>query len=316
MDLAYGPVPSRRLGQSLGVNTIPPKTCTYACVYCQLGPTTTTGTDRLEFFSLEEIETAVCDRVEQVRATGEEIDYLSIVPDGEPTLDANLGDMIDRLGEFDIDVAVISNASLLSKPGVRADLAKADWVSLKADAGTAETWRQVDRPNGTLSFDAITRGMELFAEEFTGTLTTETMLVDGLNDDETTLRETAELVATVDPNTAYLAVPTRPPDEEWVEPASEGALASAYSIFDDRLDTVEYLIGAEGASFAATGDGRADILGVTAVHPMQEGGLRELLDRDDADWTVVDALLDAGTLLEREYGGETFYLRPVETIAE
>ncbi|WP_181685200.1 radical SAM protein [Halorhabdus salina] len=316
MDLAYGPVPSRRLGQSLGINTIPPNTCTYACVYCQLGPTTTSGTDRCEFHSPEELAGAVRERVEAVRAAGETIDYLSIVPDGEPTLDANLGQTIERLQALDIDVAVITNASLVAQADVRADLATADWVSLKADAGTAAVWREIDRPNGTLSFDAITQGMRQFAAEFSGTLTTETMLVDGINDDERTLRDTVDLVASIDPDTAYIAVPTRPPDENWVEPAGERALATAYAIFDERLDTVEYLIGAEGPEFAATGDVRADVLGVTAVHPMRERDLRDLLDRDDADWAVVESLLDSGDLLEREYGGEQFYLRPVQTVAE
>lgn len=316
MDLAYGPVPSRRLGRSLGVNTIPPKTCTYACVYCQLGPTTTSGTDRLEFFLPDEIAEAVRERLDDVRAAGETIDYLSIVPDGEPTLDANLGRTIERLQSFDVDVAVISNGSLLADPGVRSDLAKADWVSLKVDAGSANVWREVDRPNGALSFEAIARGAETFAADFDGTLTTETMLVDGLNDDEATLRETVDLVASIDPDTAYIAVPTRPPAEDWVEPAGEDALTTAYAIFDDRLADVEYLIGAEGSDFAATGDVRADLLGVTAVHPMRADGVEELLDRDDAGWEVVEELRASGELLEREYGGEAFYLRPIQTVEE
>lgn len=313
MELAYGPVPSRRLGQSLGINTIPPKTCTYACVYCQLGPTTTTGSDRLEFFSAEEIITAVKQRVAAVRETDETIDYLSIVPDGEPTLDASLGETIDGLAELDSDVAVFTNGSLLAQPGVRADLSKADWVSLKVDAGRADTWREIDRPNSSLSFEAITRGMQLFAEAFDGTLTTETMLVAGCNDDEAQLRDTAELVGAIDPETAYLAVPTRPPAEAWVEPADEQALALAYSIFEGHTDTVEYLIGAEESTFAATGDAKADLLGVTAVHPIREGALRDLLDRNDAEWSVVEHLLETGELLERRYDGETFYLRPIRT---
>ncbi|QSG06680.1 radical SAM protein [Halapricum desulfuricans] len=316
MELAYGPVPSRRLGQSLGVNTIPPKTCSYACVYCQLGRTTDTVVERDEFFSPEEIFEAVSDRVEAVRAAGESIDYLSIVPDGEPTLDVNLGATIDRLQDLEIDVAVISNGSLLADADVRAALAKADWVSLKADAGTAEAWRAVDRPNKALSFASVVEGMRAFADAFEGTLTTETMLVDGRNDDESSLQATVDLVASLGPDTAYIAVPTRPPAEEWVEPAGEQALAAAYSIFEDRLEHVEYLIGAEGATFAATGDVRADILGVTAVHPMRETGLRELLDRDEADWAVVEELLEEGSLLKREFGDETFYLRPIETMDE
>jgi wyosine [tRNA(Phe)-imidazoG37] synthetase (radical SAM superfamily) len=316
MDLAYGPVPSRRLGQSLGINNIPPKTCTYACIYCQLGPTTATGTERQEFYDPEEIERAVEERVAAVREAGEPIDYLTFVPDGEPTLDANLGETIDRIRRFGIDVAVITNGSLIDRPDVRTDLSKADYVSVKVDAGRAETWREIDRPHGALSFTAITRGLRTVAESFEGTLTTETMLVDGVNEGADDLRATADLVAEIDPDVAYVAVPTRPPAEDWVEPASETAIGNAYRLFDDRLDEVEYLIGAEGDDFAWTGDVEADVLGVTAVHPMRESGLRALLERADADWSVVERLLDAGDLIEREYGNETFYMRPITTVED
>jgi wyosine [tRNA(Phe)-imidazoG37] synthetase (radical SAM superfamily) len=158
--------------------------------------------------------------------------------------------------------------------------------------------------------------MQTFAENFEGTLTTETMLVDGVNDGEDDLGATADLVAAIDPDVAYVAVPTRPPAEDWVEPASETAIGNAYRLFDDRLDEVEYLIGAEGDDFAWTGDVEADVLGVTAVHPMRESGLRALLERADADWSVVERLLDAGDLIEREYGNETFYMRPITTVED
>ncbi|MFT4889297.1 MAG: wyosine [tRNA(Phe)-imidazoG37] synthetase (radical SAM superfamily) [Halobacteriales archaeon] len=316
MELAYGPVPSRRLGRSLGVNNIPPKTCTYACVYCQLGPTTATGTERLAFYDPDEIASAVEDRVAAAREAGESIDYLSFVPDGEPTMDANLGETIGTLRPLGIDVAVLTNASLIARPDVRADLAKADYVSLKVDAGRGETWKTIDRPHGSLSFAAITRGLRTFAESFEGTLTTETMLVDGVNDGEDDLRATARLVGDIAPDVAYVAVPTRPPAEDWVEPARETAVGMAYGSFEEQVDDVEYLIGAEPDDFASTGDVEADILGVTAVHPMRESGLRDLLDRADADWSVIETLLESGELVEREFGDERFYMRPITAVED
>jgi len=316
MDLAYGPVPSRRLGRSLGINNIPPKTCTYACIYCQLGPTTATGTERRAFYDPDEIGQAVAERVAAVRGADESIDYLSFVPDGEPTLDANLGETIDRVRQFGIDVAVITNGSLVDRPDVRADLAKADYVSVTIDAGEPNTWKTIDRPHGRLEFDAIVRDLRRFAASFEGTLTTETMLVDGVNDGEDDLRATADLVGEVDPDVAYVAVPTRPPAEDWVEPAGETAVGMAYRSFEDQVDDVEYLIGAEPDDFASTGDVEADVLGVTAVHPMRESGLRDLLDRADADWSVIERLLESGELVEREFGDERFYMRPITTIED
>ncbi|MFW6384248.1 MAG: radical SAM protein [Halodesulfurarchaeum sp.] len=309
MDIAYGPVPSRRLGRSLGINNVPPTTCTYACVYCQLGSTTNPAAERTTFRDPAAIEAAVADRLAALDP-GESIDHLTIVPDGEPTLDAALGETIDRLGRFEADVAVITNGSLLHRQDVRDDLAAADWLSVKVDAGDPETWTAVDRPHGAVDFETERRGILSFAATFDGTLTTETMLVEGVNDGEA-VPATADLVAEIDPETAYVAIPTRPPDEDWVHPPDERAVTEAYRRFTAVLDDVEYLIGAEGDTFASTGDPRTDILGVTAVHPMREDQIRALLDREDADWTVVEELLSAGDLVELDYDETTFYVRPI-----
>ena len=309
MELAYGPVPSRRLGQSLGINNVPPTTCTYACVYCQLGSTTNPASERATFQGPDAIESAVADRLAAL-GPEETIDHLTIVPDGEPTLDVNLGETIDRLGQFDADVAVITNGSLLHREDVRADLAGVDWISIKVDAGDPETWTAVDRPHGAVDFETERDGILSFAAEFDGTLTTETMLVDGVNDGQA-VGPTADLVAEIDPDTAYVAIPTRPPDEEWVEPPDERAVTAAYRRLADVVEDVEYLIGAEGDTFASTGDPREDILGVTAVHPMREDQIETLLDREDADWAVVEELLAAGDLVELDYDETTFYVRPI-----
>ena len=135
-QLAFGPVPSRRLGRSLGVNNIPPKTCSYSCVYCQLGPTDGRNTGRIALYPVEDIVNAVRTSVRNVRAAGGKIDYITFVPDGEPTLDINLGIEIGNLRDLGIKIAVITNASLLWRKDVRDDLSRADWVSVKVD--TAE----------------------------------------------------------------------------------------------------------------------------------------------------------------------------------
>ncbi|MGM0627971.1 MAG: radical SAM protein, partial [Candidatus Fermentibacterota bacterium] len=177
--IAFGPVPSRRLGRSLGVNNIPPKTCTYACVYCQLGTTGRIRMDRQELYAPEELASAVRDKVAASREKGESIDYLTFVPDGEPTLDVNLGRHMELLRPLGIPIAVISNASLVWREDVRSDLSGADWVSLKADAASEDVWRRVNRPHGRLDLQAIQEGMLAFAEGFDGKLVTETMLVRG-----------------------------------------------------------------------------------------------------------------------------------------
>ena len=132
--IAFGPVPSRRLGRSLGINNIPPKVCSYSCAYCQVGKTIQMEAQRRPYYSPQEIYEEVKEKVESSRSQGLAIDYLTFVPDGEPTLDANLGKEIDMLKPLGIKMAVISNASLIWDESVREDLKKADWVSVKVDA--------------------------------------------------------------------------------------------------------------------------------------------------------------------------------------
>lgn len=307
--IAFGPVPSRRLGHSLGINNIPPKICTYACVYCQLGSTGHMQIDRRPFYRPERLLDSVQHKVTTAREKGETIDYLTFVPDGEPTLDVDLDREIALLHPLDIKIAVISNASLIWREDVREALAQADWVSLKTDAVSEATWRRVNRPHGKLDLAAIHAGMLDFARHYDGVLTTETMLVDGVNDSQETVRNVAEFLARLQPDRAYLAIPTRPPAEPWAQPPGEDVINRAYQVLSERVEHVEYLIGYEGNAFAFTGDVEEDLLSITSVHPMREDAVDTLLARADADWRVVRRLVAQGKLVEAAHKGHRFYLR-------
>ena len=148
--IAFGPVPSRRLGRSLGINNIPPKVCTYSCVYCQVGKTSRMQVDRMPFYDPEKIYMAVRTQVAKARQKGESVDYLTFVPDGEPTLDVNLGNEIELLKSLGLKIAVITNGALAWRKDVKADLAKADWVSYKIDSTSEKIWRRINRPQRTL----------------------------------------------------------------------------------------------------------------------------------------------------------------------
>lgn len=305
--LAFGPVPSRRLGRSLGINNIPPKFCTYSCVYCQLGRTLQMWAERRIFHDPALIVQAVQRKIRQTE--GEVIDFLTFVPDGEPTLDIQLGQAIEMLRPMGISIAVITNASLIDRADVRADLSKADWVSLKIDAVTDAVWRRIDRPHGALSLPAILDGAIAFASSFSGRLVTETMLVAGVNDDPAQLTAVAAFVARLKPHTAYLAIPTRPPAEAWVWPPEEDGINRAYQIFCAQIENTEHLIGYEGNAFAFTGDVVEDLLNITAVHPMRQDAVSEFLGRAGADWSVVRMLVAQGRLVENDYAGQKFYVR-------
>jgi wyosine [tRNA(Phe)-imidazoG37] synthetase (radical SAM superfamily) len=307
--IAFGPVPSRRLGRSLGINNIPPKVCTYSCVYCQLGRTIKMQVERSAFYEPEEILRDVQTKVERAKEAGEPINYLAFVPDGEPTLDANLGREIGMLRSLGIKIAVITNSSLIWREDVREDLMEADWVSLKMDSVRAEGWRRINRPQGTLQLTAILDGALKFAQAFRGELATETMLVEDVNEGDDHISEVADFLARLRPASAYLAIPTRPPAEEWVQLPSEEIINRAYHILSERVNQVEYLIGYEGSAFAFTGNVEEDLLSITSVHPMREDAVSEFLARAKVDWPIVHKLVDRGQLIKTEYEGKWFYVR-------
>ncbi|MFA4838523.1 MAG: radical SAM protein [Candidatus Neomarinimicrobiota bacterium] len=305
----YGPVPSRRLGKSLGINNIPAKICTYSCVYCQVGRTTQIQSDRRFFYEPEDIFRDVQSRLVKVKETAERVDYLTFVPDGEPTLDINLGKAITLLKALSVPVGVITNSSLIWRDDVREELGKADWVSLKIDAVQETIWKQINRPHKAIQMSRILDGMLTFARGFTGKLMTETMLVKGINDNEDCLKEVADFVNRIQPSQAYLSVPIRPPAEKQVQSPDEETLNRMYQAFINKFDRVEYLIGYEGNAFAFTGDIEKDLLSITAVHPMREDAVDAFLSRAEASREVVDRLVAQNGLAETKYRGHTFYLR-------
>ena len=178
---------------------------------------------------------------------GEKIDYLTFVPDGEPTLDLNLGVEMELLKGMGIPIAVLTNSSLLWRVDVREDLLKADLVSVKVDAVERDLWRKINRPHRSLKIDEISEGIIEFSKEFKGELITETMLIDGF-DYADELKKMAEFLSKLRPRKAYIAVPTRPPAERWVKPADERVVNRAFQVFSKKLGdgAVEYLIGYEG----------------------------------------------------------------------
>jgi len=307
--ITFGPVPSRRLGRSLGINNIPPKSCSYSCLYCQVGPTQQKEIACRSFYTPEAIRQAVIQQVESVSSAGEQIDYLTFVPDGEPTLDSNLGETIELLRPLGYKIAVISNASLVWKTEVQNALHKADWVSLKVDASDDPTWRHINRPHKDLQLDRILDGIKSFANGYRGTLATETMLVQGVNDSVASVTSVADYLEQLVPAAAYLAVPTRPTSEIDIVPPTERVINQAYQILSDKLPRVELLIGYEGNAFASTGNVEEDLLSITAVHPMREEAVKAYLLKAGEDWELVLRLIEEGKLQKTEHQGSHFYLR-------
>jgi len=280
MEYVFGPVPSRRLGQSLGVDTIPLKTCNWNCVYCQLGRTRPLTNQRKEYFPREdilaEVKTALTTHREK------DIDWITFVGSGEPTLHSGIGWLIREVKKVaSSPLAVITNGALLYLPGVRKDLLAADAVMPSLDAGTAALYRKINRPHGETTFQRLVEGLKAFSAEYSGKLWIEVMLVKGLNDNEAALHRIAEKLERIKPDEIHLVQPTRPPVESWVEPPDQDGLLRAQAILGNAARTLHP---ARGTFDLGSFDSLTEaVIAVITRHPLRESELIETLEHWNPD---------------------------------
>lgn len=307
--IAFGPVPSRRLGLSLGINNIvSQKFCSYSCVYCQIGETHNKTALRRKHFDSDQLFNDVGDHLRKLDKDHRP-DFLTFVANGEPTLDINLGLEIAHLKQYGIPVAVITNSSLINHIDVREALMKADWVSLKIDTVDENIWRKINRPLPEASLNSILEAIKIFAVEYKGRLNTETMLVDGYNDSVEQVKQTASVISGLNPETAFLSIPIRPPALIDVKAPSEEKLALIWEVFFEAGINTELLTGFEGTDTGFTGNPYDDILNISAVHPIREDTMRNLLKKEKAGMEVVNSLISQGLIKAVKHNGKIFYLR-------
>lgn len=224
MKYVYGPVPSRRLGISLGISPIPKKTCNYSCIYCQLGRTNHMENERQMFFEVNDI----MDEFDSVLKSNIAFDVVTIVGEGEPTLYAGLGALIDEIKKrTEKPVAVITNGALLYDQALREELSKADIVSPTLDAFDEASFKKINRPHGTLSFKSLKEGLALFSHEYKGQLWIEIMLIEGMNDDIESLKKYGDMLKDIKYDKLYINTPVRPPAEADVKMISSKTMALA-----------------------------------------------------------------------------------------
>jgi len=302
MKYVFGPVPSRRLGQSLGIDTIPLKTCNWNCVYCQLGRSVQLTNERREYFPSDEILGEVQETLTSHKPG--EIDWVTFVGSGEPTLHASIGWLIRQVKKItSLPVAVITNGALLYLPEVRQDLMAADAVLPSLDAGTAKLYRQINRPYSEITFDRLLSGLTAFQKEYRGQLWIEVMLVRDLNDTEEALREIAEALQRIRPDEVHINLPTRPPVETWVQPPDNDGLMRASAILGDIARVVHP---AEGTFDLSGYDNPLDaIIGIITRHPMKQ----EQIERSLTQWppeqvqqSLVDLITSGRAQVVNRYG--------------
>ncbi len=220
----FGPVPSRRLGFSLGVDIIPSKYCCFDCIYCQIGKTTNKEITRKSFFDPYKIIDEV---IEKVKKTSH-IDYISFSGSGEPTLNVDIGIMIEEIKKITkIPISVITNGALLYQDDVRKDLMLADIVLPSLDAVSEDIFRYVNRPHSALEPDTIIRGLKRFRNEYRGKLWLEIMLIKDVNDDKEELKRFKETISDLHVDRIQINTVTRPPTEESAGRLTKGELEKA-----------------------------------------------------------------------------------------
>ncbi len=231
----YGPVVSRRLGRSLGVDVIPFKVCTFDCIYCQPGRTTRKTVRRHSYFSPDNI----LNEIKRALKSGITTDYICFSGSGEPTLNADLGQLIRGVKELaEVPVAVITNGSLLWNSKVRQELMAADLIMPSLDAGSTATFHRVNRPHSSLQLENIVAGLIDFRAQYKGEIRLEVMLLEGINTSPDDLGQIQELAVLIGPDRIDLNTAIRPPAESFAKPLAEKRLEEIRGLFGGRAQVI------------------------------------------------------------------------------
>ena len=301
MSYVFGPVPSRRLGRSLGVDVVPLKTCTYDCIYCQLGRTTRKTTQRREWVPLEDVIAEVGEKLSA------EPDYVTLSGSGEPTLYSRIGELVARIKRMtDIPVAVLTNGSLLWDPGVRKDLLSADLVVPSLDAADAGMFRAVNRPHEDISFDQMLRGLKEFRREFPGQYWLEIFLLAGYTDSEAEVAKLAGCARMIGADRVQLNTVTRPPAEAFAVGVSLERVTELAQAFEPPAEViVDFQKVHQRAEFAAS---REEVLAMLRRRPCSIGDIANGLGLHPNEVVkYVSDLKAAGMVSESRVGDTVFY---------
>jgi len=301
----YGPVPSRRLGFSLGVDIIPFKTCTLDCTYCQLGSTQKTVCRRGSWFPPGEI----LDQVKEAVESGQKIDVITFSGSGEPTLNRDIGRIIRAIKKMTrIPVVVLTNGTLLTRKEVRRDLAAADIVVPSLDAVPGNLFRRVNRPNRALDPEKIIDGLARFRDEFHGEIWLEIMLIRGVNDSPAHIKALRAAADRIRPERLQLNTVVRPPADVKAKPLSPGAMRKIRDALGPRAEIIASFEKRKQAP--AAGGFEAALLTAVGRRPMTAEDISLSLGRHrDEVLKALSSLRGRRKVREAVHGGQTYFAR-------
>ncbi|HXX33712.1 MAG TPA: radical SAM protein [Thermodesulfobacteriota bacterium] len=300
----YGPVPSRRLGRSLGIDLVPHKICTYDCIYCQIGNTTEITPVRKEYAPVKEILEEVSSFLKEETSS---VDYLSLSGSGEPTLHSQIRSVIEGIKAItSIPIAIITNGSLLYDKQVRKDLLRADIVLPSLDAVSAEVFMKINRPHSGISVEKVVEGLVEFRRVFKGQIWLEILFCKGVNDSKEELVRMRKVIDRIQPDLIHLNTVVRPPSEKWAVPLNQkemeeikaffGRSASIISEFDRHPPVV------------SERDIKQEILDILKRRPLSAFDLSEGMgiSKNELDG-YIKPLMEEGRIRSRLFRGSIYY---------
>jgi wyosine [tRNA(Phe)-imidazoG37] synthetase (radical SAM superfamily) len=309
MSHLFGPVPSRRLGRSLGVDLIPRKTCPFDCIYCEVGPTTDKTAARLDY----QAEAIMAELAAYLRQGAPELDYITLAGSGEPTLNLATGKIIQRIKELtDTPVAVLTNGALLYLPEVRDELKDADLVLPSLDAAREETFLAINRPLPDYPLSRLVEGLEAFRRAYSGQIWLETLLLQGLNDSEADLEALRRALRTLRPDKVQLNTAVRPGVEDFARPLNAAAMAACALYLADGLE-VEVVAAGNGAAAQALACNDTLLVEMLARRPMTAADLSRVLGLPlDLVRQRLVHLCETGQVAGQPYCDQEFYRQASE----
>jgi len=271
MTFLFGPVPSRRLGRSLGVDLIPRKSCPYDCLYCEVGPTTRQTLNRFEY----QTEAIIQELQAYLSQPQAEMDFITLAGSGEPTLNLGLGRIIRAIkARSATPVAVLTNGALLYQPAVRRELAGVDVVLPSLDAAIEETWRAINRPLPEMSLAQIIEGLGALRREYPGQIWLEIMILKGLNDNEEELSALRRVIGRLAPDKVQLNTAVRPVVDDWAQPLNREEMEAVAAFLGD---SAEVIASCSRTAKAETGVSDARFIEMLSRRPMTAPDLAQVL---------------------------------------
>jgi wyosine [tRNA(Phe)-imidazoG37] synthetase (radical SAM superfamily) len=301
--LIYGPVPSRRLGFSLGVDLVPLKTCSYNCIYCQLGKSARTTVDQKTYVSVEAILAQLSAKLKDAGHT----DHITLGGSGEPTLNDQVGLLIHQIKRLtDIPVAVLTNSSLLGDPRVRHSLLEADVVLPSLDAYDEKGFQTINRPHGDIRFDDMVNGLIAFREEFSGALWLEVFVLEGVNATDKDAEQFSKWIGRINPEKIHINTSVRPPAEAFAQQAAPDTLARFCHVLGNKAEVI--------ASFKGSGKHamkhslEEELLNILARRPCTLRDLSSALSANENEIRKgVDPLVKDGKVSTTRKGSSIYY---------